>query len=189
MVGVPPASVERRPSLVTLPEPVRDQPDSETWHDLYTAFGNAVYWAQTLEHTLVNVLALERLVRKERLTGDEFDQFMVRQFKQTLGQLIGTLKASVDVKEGFADRLACALEVRNLLVHRYFRERVQDLTNDEGRRRLIEELPGESAVGALTRSSRDRRWKWLISHAFRRPERAGTDYRLGETRRSSNVLR
>ncbi|MGH7325333.1 MAG: hypothetical protein ACREJ9_11885 [Candidatus Rokuibacteriota bacterium] len=125
---------------MTLPESVTDQPDSETWRDLYTVFGNAVYWAQTLEHTLVNVLALERLVRKERFTVDEFDQFMVRQFKQTLGQPIGILKANVDVKEGFADRLACALEVRNLLVHRYFRERVQDLTSDEGRRRLIEEL-------------------------------------------------
>jgi hypothetical protein len=115
--------------------------------NVYAHFGTAVYFAQCLEHGLVNALVYLDLIphhlRPVR-SVDEWqrciDGFMDRQFENTLGQLIRRLGSVATVPADLTCKLTNALRLRNWLAHNYFRERATDWISREGRDRMLAEL-------------------------------------------------
>lgn len=115
--------------------------------EVYGLFGLAIYWTQVLEHTIVNLLIVSTLMPEyyqNQYSPEEwfraFDSFFEKEFKNTLGKMINNLKKSSDYNCELDDRLLEVLNIRNRLVHRYFRERAIDFLSSEGRDKMIEEL-------------------------------------------------
>lgn len=123
--------------------------DDEDEHhkSVFAHFGSAIYFAQCLEHGLVNYLVYldlipnhSRPVRSAEEWQRSFDGFMDREFENTLGQLIRRLGRVATVPEELASTLRNALKLRNWLAHDYFRERATEWLSREGRERMISEL-------------------------------------------------
>jgi hypothetical protein len=126
---------------------VTKEEESEHVKEVYAQFGLAVYFAQVLEHQVVNSLVILDLIPTRRhlaRSPDEWgvlvEDFMDRHFKRTLGALIGTLATVTSVPAGLADRLDAALLKRNWLAHAYFRERSGSFLSEVGRWQMLEEL-------------------------------------------------
>ena len=116
-------------------EPNEDlEPDVKT---TFAHFGVAYYYACVLEHELVNVLAINRLVRAredaEQLLSDPWND----QFKETMGKLIRELAKLTPADPSLAADLVEALRLRNHLAHNFWRERADDFCSDEGRAKMI----------------------------------------------------
>jgi hypothetical protein len=131
------------PGAVPLDERYDDQPE-ESEDDLesdvkttFAHFGLAYYQSSVLEHEIVNILGLNRLVRAredaEHLLSDPFDE----KFKDTMGRLIKQLEGLTHADPGLASDLVEALRLRNDLAHRFWRERSEDFCSDEGRAKMI----------------------------------------------------
>ncbi len=121
-----------------LQEPEEDiEPDVKT---TFAHFGLAYYQSSVLEHEIVNVLAVNRLVRAredaEQLLSDPFDD----KFKDTMGRLIKQLESLTAADPSLANDLVEALRLRNDLAHRFWRERSEDFCSDEGRAKMIDYL-------------------------------------------------
>jgi hypothetical protein len=110
------------------------EPDVKT---TFAHFGLAYYQSSVLEHEIVNVLGVNRLVQAreeaEQLLSDPFDD----KFKDTMGRLIKQLEILTHADPGLASDLVEALRLRNDLAHRFWRERSEDFCSDEGRARMI----------------------------------------------------
>ena len=124
-----------------------EEEESEHVKEVYARFGLAVYFAQVLEHQVVNSLTILDLIPTRRhlaRSPDEWgvlvDDFTDRHFKRTLGALIGMLATVTSFPAGLADRLDAALLKRNWLAHAYFRERSGSLMSEVGRGQMLEKL-------------------------------------------------
>ena len=118
----------------------RDQHDKDLEPDVKTTFahfGLACYQASVLEHEIVNVLALNRLVtarrNAEQLISDPWDD----KFKRTMGVLVEQLGAYAQCDPELAADLVQAVQLRNDLAHRFWRERAEDFCSEAGRARMI----------------------------------------------------
>lgn len=127
--------------------PADDDETGEHAKTVYAHFGAAVYFAQCLEHGLVNALVYvdlipnpPRPIRTREEWASAVDGFMDRHFERTLGQMIADLRRVTGVPDELASRLGTALKTRNWLVHDYFRERATEWFTREGRERMIAEL-------------------------------------------------
>lgn len=110
-----------------------DDDTGEHHKSVYAHFGAAVYYAQCLEHGLVNALVYldlipnhPRPVHSVEEWQQSFDGFMGRQFDNTLGQLIRQLSSVATILTQLQSKLADALRLRNWLAHDYFRERATE---------------------------------------------------------------
>jgi hypothetical protein len=117
-----------------------EEPDDDLEPDVKTTFahfGLAYYQASVLEHEIVNVLAVNRLVRArkdaEQLLSDPWND----QFKDTMGRLIKQLATLTQADPSLASDLVEALRLRNDLAHNFWRERAEDFCSDEGRAKMI----------------------------------------------------
>ncbi len=116
-------------------EPNEDlEPDVKT---TFAHFGLTYYQSSVLEHAIVNVLAINSLIRAredaERLLSDPWND----KFKETLGKLIKQLENLTQTDPNLAADLVEALRLRNDLAHRFWRERAEDFCSDEGRAEMI----------------------------------------------------
>lgn len=118
-----------------------DSIDDESYQmrEVYAHFGVAVYMAQVLEHGVINLLAVTRVMSLAS-SQEEYDKLVGKKFKDTLGNLAKELKSVALNDEKFIDDLARLVQVRNHLVHNYWREKIQLTMTPQGRNRLIEEL-------------------------------------------------
>jgi hypothetical protein len=117
----------------------RMTPDEHV-REVYAYFGLAVYRSQVLEHGIVNAMVILRLSQRNQFTKTDIDAFMDRQFENTLGKLIRTLRTEMTLPIELEDLLARALTMRNWLCHDYFRESAVEFLRPTGRDRMIEEL-------------------------------------------------
>lgn len=153
--------------------------------DTYAHFGLAMFQAQVLELGIVNAMVVARMPERDRLTRNEIDQFMERQFKQTLGRLLHELSKYTELPRDLAQLLARALEQRNWLAHEYFRIRAEDFMTERGCLRMIGEL-GEAqalfknAADLLDESLRAVRERFGVSDAEVALEVQRTLTELGE---------
>ena len=60
--------------------------------------------------------------------------------QRTFGRLLKVAKSELSLSEEDADFLSKTLELRNMLVHRYFRERAEDFISEVGRQEMKKEL-------------------------------------------------
>ena len=160
-----------------------DHGDDKDEHvkNVYAHFGLAIYFAQVLEHALVNTMICAELLpqragkpesKGERET--EFDAFVNEKYQQTLGRLIRALKNATSIPPDLESVLTEALEKRNFLAHHYFRERAEEFMSWSGRERMIEELQGaqenlDDTATRITAVERPLREKYGLTDELLRP--------------------
>lgn len=114
--------------------------DDEHVREVYAYFGLAVYYAQVLEHGIVNAMVVLRLPHRDRFTKGDIDAFMDQQFENTLGKLIKNLQAETTLPPDLEELLRQALKTRNWLCHDYFRERAFEFGTEAGREKMLAAL-------------------------------------------------
>jgi hypothetical protein len=98
---------------------MKSQIDLET-EEFLKALGFAVFCAQGLEYTMVNLFAAsEKLSKGSDITVRDL---MEARYKNTLGMLINAAASSLNLSDQLRDELQVALLERNWLTHHFFRE-------------------------------------------------------------------
>jgi len=122
--------------------------------EVFAHYGLARYFAQCLEHGIVNALMqldlfavrAEEIRRREQppRTRDEcykiFDTYEAEQFEKTMGNLIKQLHLFAEVPDQIAMTLLTSKKRRDFLAHHFFRERAVDFTTAHGRNAMLAEL-------------------------------------------------
>src|SRR6266487_3858100 len=108
-------------------------PADEEAHEIYARYGLAMYFAQVVEHAIVNLMVALRLPERGRLTVADIDELMNQAFGMTFGRLLGELRRQTDSADHVQEQLDQARETRNWLAHRYFRERAAQFMSPVGR--------------------------------------------------------
>ena len=121
--------------------------EGEHVKEVYARFGLAVYFAQVLEHGLVNALIIldlipsrHHLARSRKEWGAEVDMFMDRHFETTMGRMMKNLRDVTEVPPELDILLHDALKKRNWLAHDYFRERAKEFMLPTGREQMLREV-------------------------------------------------
>jgi hypothetical protein len=114
--------------------------EEEQIKEVYAQFGLAAYHGQCFETTLSNILLLDARVKGEVTTLAEIDELELKQQKQTMGVLIRDLRAKVDLPANTQPVIDLALERRNFLNHRFFREHAENFVSEAGRCGMLAEL-------------------------------------------------
>ena len=120
---------------------------SDHTKEVYARFGLAFYYAQVLEHGIVNALVLLDLVPKRHHVArtvaeweEMFDTFMSERFERTMGGLLRDLRAVAAVPDDLEALLRDALTRRNRLAHSFFRDHAERFMTESGRNRMIVEV-------------------------------------------------
>ena len=144
---------------------MREYDDDDQTKEVYARFGLALYYAQVLEHGLVNALVALNLIPERRhlakssqAWAKEVDAFMDEQFESTMGQLLRDLRTLGPVPKGLDIALLDSLRSRNWLAHGFFRDRAEEFMSMTGRTRMCEEV---DACRALFQES-DRQLEVLV---------------------------
>ncbi len=121
--------------------------ENEHHKEVFAYFGLAMYTAQVLEHGIVNALVSCDLIPNQRHKAKslqdwslEVDQFMDGHFENTMARLIKSFQKFTITSDELEQSLVASLKMRNLLAHRYFRERADVWFTKEGRSSMIAEL-------------------------------------------------
>jgi hypothetical protein len=87
--------------------------DGEQVKEVYARFGLAVYFAQVLEHGIVNALVILDLIPSRRHLarsadewGSEVDAFMDRHFQATMGRMMRNLRDTTQVDDDLEQLLS-----------------------------------------------------------------------------------
>jgi hypothetical protein len=116
-----------------------DAADDET-REVYARYGLAIYFAQVVEHAVVNLMIALRLPERGGLTQRDIDQFMDEAFAMTFGRLAKELRRMGQPTRLVERDLNQARDLRNWLAHRYFRDRAVQFMSPAGRAAMLEEL-------------------------------------------------
>jgi hypothetical protein len=117
--------------------------------DVFKLFGEASCWASKLEEQLCNICMLnERVINQHKYTPENAKQILKKFSKLTTGQLLAEIKKTLgkDFESKVDEIFKPALEKRNLLIHDFFIEYHDILTNVELIPLAISELNEIKAV-------------------------------------------
>lgn len=106
----------------------------------FAFFGLTVYYAQVLEEAALNLAVVLRLPEVNLVSQELFLDLYDSLGRRTFGRLLKVAKSELSLSEEDADFLSKTLELRNMLVHRYFRERAEDSISEVGRQEMKKEL-------------------------------------------------
>lgn len=127
--------------------------ENEHHKEVFAYFGLAMFTAQVLEHAIVNALVISDLIpnRRDKAASQEswnleVDQFMDGHFENTMARLIKAFRKVAAVSKKLEQNLSQSLQLRNFLVHRYFRERDAVWLTEKGRDSMIAELQEASEL-------------------------------------------
>ncbi|MBH2842578.1 hypothetical protein I6U52_02445 [Serratia marcescens] len=120
---------------------------SEHCKEVYAYFGLAMYRAQCVEQSIVQLLIFFDFFKKnapifstsEKWEAD-FDRFDKVLSKKTMGHLLGSIKDLGILDDKIENTLSLALKKRNWLAHAYFVDNALDFINETGRNMMIKEL-------------------------------------------------
>lgn len=144
--------VRHEPTWREEPEPESDDEydngtDEKT---VYALFGLAIYKANVLEHSLVNLLAFTKIItargQGEQLIRDPWTQG----FKDMMGKLIKRVEPHTSAYPEVIDDLTRSLKRRNDLVHNFWRERIPDIVSETGRAKLCADLKADCRLFTQT---------------------------------------
>jgi hypothetical protein len=118
----------------------------EQFKEICAHYGAAMYFAQVLEHGIANALVFLDLIPQTRgkWTNEQYDKFLEISFAKTLGNLIRALKAVTSIPSELESSLQEAKNQRSFLAHHFFRERIEDIYQDQYK--IIQELEGYRAL-------------------------------------------
>ena len=108
----------------------------------FAFFGLAVYSAQVMEHGALNLAAVLRLPQVNLVSEELFDEFFESLSRRTFGQLLKAAKDVISLSPDQEIILNDALDLRNMLIHRYFSERYEDFVSVSGKNEMKRELQG-----------------------------------------------
>jgi hypothetical protein len=135
--------VRHEPTWREEPEPDNEYDNGTDHKTVYALFGLAIYKANCLEHSLVNTLALTKIItareQGEQLIRDPWTQG----FKDMMGKLIKRVERHTSSYPEVVEDLTKSLKRRNHLVHHFWRERIQDVITEAGRTRLCADLKAD----------------------------------------------
>ncbi|WP_298019459.1 hypothetical protein [uncultured Parasphingopyxis sp.] len=111
--------------------------------EVYARFGVAIYFAQVLEHGIVNALTVfEFIPRASDFSSEEewtleYDNFVEGEFQNTLGKLVRKMNEHSIMDEQLRDKFSQAVQRRNALAHRFFGDSAEDFLSTAGRAKMI----------------------------------------------------
>jgi hypothetical protein len=114
----------------------------EQTKEVYAHFGAAFALANTLEEGLCCYLVAQRVLTDPDVTDENFDAVEKAIHGDTLGPVVGKVKAVAKLDPKDKALLKEALDQRNFLAHHYFRARAFTIESDQGRADMIRELRG-----------------------------------------------
>lgn len=115
-------------------------PDFEDPKEVYAFFGLAMYNANLVEASLINLAVVLHLDRVNVITKEVFEAAFGKMESKTLGQLLKATRALAPVPEEVEPVLNETLANRNYLAHNFFREYAEEFIHPSGKRLMIEEL-------------------------------------------------
>jgi hypothetical protein len=111
--------------------------------DVYRKFGEASEAAQLLETELGNILLMIGAIDKN-LIEQPNEKTATALYKsinrQTLGQLLKSLKNSSQSADHLEEQLVRALKARNRLAHSFYRQHNFHRNSEDGRAKMLEDL-------------------------------------------------
>lgn len=126
---------------------------SEHCKEVYAYFGLAMYRAQCVEQSIVQLLIFFDFFIKNvptfstRDTWEEgFDRFDKELSVKTMGQLIKLIRKLDVLDKDIEDILSTVLKKRNWLAHSFFVEHALDFISEKGRNNMIKELNNSIAL-------------------------------------------
>jgi hypothetical protein len=114
--------------------------EDEDIKEVYAHFGLAAYFGQCLETTLVNVLMLDARVRGETACLADIEKLEHAHQRKPMGALIKELRKKTTLPLNPDDDIGDALDKRNYLNHRFFREHAEAFLSCSGRQKMLMEL-------------------------------------------------
>lgn len=142
--------VRHLPTWHQEPEPDDEYDNGTDEKTVYALFGLAIYKANVLEHSLVNLLAFTKIItareQGEQLIRDPWTQG----FKDMMGKLIKRAEAHTSAHPEVIDDLTSSLKRRNFLVHNFWRERIPDIISEAGRVKLCADLKADCRLFTQT---------------------------------------
>ena len=120
---------------------------SEHCKEVYAYFGLAMYRAQCVEQSIIQLLIFFDFFKENApkfSTREEwevdFDRFDKALSKKTMGHLLGSIKELGIIDANIEQSLSLALKKRNYLAHAYFVDHALDFINKAGRDKMIKDL-------------------------------------------------
>ena len=110
--------------------------DKET----YAFFGLAAYWGQVLEHSALNLAIVLQLPAVNLVSQELFEELYTTLTRKTFGQLLKASKTVIQVSMDDEEYLGEVLELRNFLIHDYFRENADNFLSEAGRAEMKKAL-------------------------------------------------
>jgi hypothetical protein len=118
-----------------IPEPDFDDPK-----EVYAFFGLAMYNANLLEASLINLAVALNLDKSKVITREVFEATFGEMEAKTLGQLLKATQKLAAIPPELEPVLKSALETRNFLAHGFFRSNAEEFIHEGGKRIMIKEL-------------------------------------------------
>ena len=135
--------------------------------DVFAYFGLAIFQSNCLEDALHCCLATVWNPNANTYTQAAYDETMKRLEAQTIGSLLRSARESGLAPDSLCDRIAEAVEKRNWLAHRYFRDQTLSLQRAAGQRQMITELYGLAmAFRELHFDLGERTREWRLSRGI-----------------------
>jgi hypothetical protein len=110
------------------------EPDGDDPKEVYAFYGLAMYTAQLLEHSLLNLAAGLYLKDKPHVTRQLFDAAFESLDEKTLRQLLKAARALKPFPHDIDVALQDALSKRNYLTHQFFRTHASAFNHENGRK-------------------------------------------------------
>ncbi len=123
--------------------------ESDQIKEVYAHYGLAMYVAQCVEQSLIQMLIFhdffpkniqEKTYLDSKKWVEEFDKFDDIVSSKTMGRVLGLVRGLDILSEQETEKLKVALKKRNWLAHSYFSERAQHFMLPEGMKEMISEL-------------------------------------------------
>ena len=113
---------------------------AEIIKEVYARYGVAMYFAQHIEMSISVLLTTIKMSRGKIKTDLNYDFHLEKNFKTTLGRLIGYIKEVIEIDDKLEEDLEELLNLRNYLAHSYFRENSINFKKKDGRHQILSEL-------------------------------------------------
>ncbi len=116
--------------------------DNESWiiREIYAKYGLAMYFAQCIETSIVNLMVALKLKDRYKINRSEIDIFFQKKYQKTLGNLLKSLKTVMKLPKNLENNLIELLDLRNYLAHHYFRDKAIIFDDKEKRKNMLLEL-------------------------------------------------
>jgi hypothetical protein len=106
---------------------------------VYAYFGLAIYFAQCLEQTFINMIWLDRVFKKRVKFQNEVNEIIdaVENSRKTMGALIHEVKTEYSLPGNLETDLKKLLDTRNYLAHKFFKEQIQKFETELGQKEML----------------------------------------------------